>query len=85
MTKLFEPIIRRWPRVVDFAEEVGCTEGAARQWIIVDSIPAAWFLAVSRAAIGRGFLDITSESLAATAERKRLLRGAETAQKAAAA
>lgn len=85
MTKLFEPIIRRWGRVVDFAEEVGCTEGAARQWIIADSIPATWFSAVSRAALKRGFLDITTDSLSSTAERKRLLREAEAAHKAAAA
>lgn len=83
MKPFFEPIIRRWDRVVDFASDVGCTERVARQWIHTDSIPATWFLAVSRAAMRRGHIDITSDLLAGLAEKRRLLREGEKASEAA--
>lgn len=71
----FEPLIRRWPTVVAFAEEVGVPERSAREWLRIDSIPASWFLAVSRAASKRGepqFQEITVNLLADRAERRRL-------------
>lgn len=81
--KLFAPIIRRWPTVPEFARDVGCTVPAAGQWMHNDSIPAAWFAAVVRAAIKRGFNDITLDLLADRAEKRRLRREGEKAQEAA--
>jgi hypothetical protein len=75
MKPYFAPLIRRWPTVVVFAEEVGCPERSAREWLRIDSIPAAWFKAVARAAqnrTGSHFHDITIELLADRAESRRL-------------
>jgi hypothetical protein len=75
MKPFFAPIIRLWPTVVAFAKEVGCPEGSAREWLRTDSIPAAWFLAVARAAAGRtdpAFREISVELLAERAEHRRL-------------
>lgn len=68
----FRPILKRWPRTVDFAREVGAPEKAVREWLRIDSVPAAWFAAVVRAATARGFEDITYELLASRAEARRL-------------
>ncbi len=79
----FEPIIRRWETVPAFADDVGCSEPVARQWIRSDSIPAAWFAPVHRAALKRGFIDITPDTLSAIAERRRLSKeGAAQAEAA---
>jgi hypothetical protein len=75
MKPFFAPLIRRWPTVVAFADEVGCPERSAREWVRIDSIPAAWFNAVARAAAKRPepqFQEITVELLADMAERRRL-------------
>lgn len=75
MKPYFAPLIRRWPTVVAFAEEVGCPERSAREWLRIDSIPAAWFIAVATAAQRResaAFADITVEYLARLAELRRL-------------
>lgn len=72
MPRYFEPLIHRWATVVEFAKEVGCPVNNAREWVRIDSIPAAWFSAVSRAAAAKGFLEITPESLSARAEMRRL-------------
>lgn len=82
MKPFFEPFIRRWPTVTEFAEDVGCTESVARQWVRCDSIPAAWFAPVSRAALKRGFCEITLETLAARAEKRRLAREGKKATEA---
>jgi hypothetical protein len=74
MAKFFEPVIRLWPTVVAFADEVGCPERSAREWVRIDSIPAPWFNAVSRAAAKRDPADfgrITVPHLADLAERRR--------------
>lgn len=75
MKPYFAPIIRHWPTVVAFADEVGCPERSAREWLRIDSIPASWFVAVSRAAAMRPepqFQEITIEHLARLAELRRL-------------
>lgn len=79
----FEPIIRRWDTVTAFAADVGCSEPVARQWVRGDSIPAAWFAPVARAALKRGFAEVTLESLADRAERRRLVREAQKPAEAA--
>lgn len=83
MKPFFEPIIRRWESVPRFAAEVGCDERIVRQWLIIDSIPAAWFSAVHRAAHKRGLRDITADSLASLAERRRLAKEAVAKDEAA--
>lgn len=83
MKPFFEPLIRRWPTVTSFADEVGCDEKVARQWIHNDSIPAAWFAPVRRAAVKRGMHDITTDSLSAIAERRRLAKEADRRSEAA--
>jgi len=82
-TAFFEPIIRRWDTVPAFAEDVGCSEPVARQWIRGDSIPAAWFAPVVRAGLKRGFSEITLEMLAGRAEQRRLVRDAQKTAEAA--
>lgn len=77
MQKFFEPLMARWGTVTAFAAEVGCPEKNAREWKRIDSIPAPWFAAVVRAAIGRGFADITADHLATLAEARRLSMGAK--------
>lgn len=71
MTDHFRPVIKRWPTAVELAADIGTTEFSVRQWLRSDSIPAAWFAPVARAAARRDFEDITVESLAALAERRR--------------
>ncbi len=83
MKPFFEPLIRRWPTVTQFAVEVGCDEKVARGWVNIDSIPATWFAAVRRAAVKRGFHDITADSLASLAERRRLAKDAAPRSEAA--
>lgn len=84
MKPYFAPLIRRWPTVVAFAEEVGCPERSAREWLRIDSIPAPWFSAVARAAAKRRavkpFGEITVELLADCAERRRLAGGTSRPQ-----
>ena len=80
----FAPIIRRWPTVVTFANEVGCPEKNAREWLRIDSIPAPWFAAVVRASVSRGFIDISADHLASLAERRRLTKSAPAQTGAAA-
>jgi hypothetical protein len=74
MVDHFAPIIRRWPKVVDFAAEVGAPERSVREWLRNDSIPATWFAAVVRASIARGYCDVTADRLSDLAERKRLAK-----------
>lgn len=73
----FRPILKRWAKTADFAREVGAPDKAVREWLRIDSIPAAWFAAVVRAALVRGFIDITYELLASRAEARRLHIAAE--------
>lgn len=81
--KYFEPIIRRWKPMTELARDVGCTDLVVRQWANSDSIPATWFAPVVRAALKRGFADITLELLADRAEKRRLSREGQKAQEAA--
>lgn len=83
MKPFFEPLIRRWPTVIAFAEDVGCDEKVARAWIHSDSIPAAWFAPVRRAAVKRGFADITTDGLSALAESRRMAKDASRKAEAA--
>lgn len=88
MKPYFAPLIRRWPTVVVFAEEVGCPERSAREWLRIDSIPAAWFNAVALAASKRpadAFGDVTVERLADIAEARRLAAKSATSPAQAAA
>ena len=85
MQSFFVPVIRRWSKVVDFAADVGAPERSVREWLRNDSIPATWFAAVVRAAIARGFIDITADRLAELAERKRLSKAAPPPEVGAAA
>jgi hypothetical protein len=82
----FTPLIDRWAGLPEFAGDVGCPVKTAREWRRNDSIPAQWFAAVVRAAISRGFREITADHLAVVAERRRLHReAADAAQGQAAA
>lgn len=83
MKPFFEPLIRRWPTVTEFASDVGSSEPVARQWVRSDSIPAAWFAPVARAALRRGFSEITLDFLADRAEKRRLSREGQKAKEAA--
>ncbi len=60
-----------WPRVVDFARDVKVTDLTARAWRNRDSIPAAHFNQVAKAAASRGYDGITVQTLADMAERRR--------------
>jgi hypothetical protein len=77
MQKFFAPIIQRWDTVTAFAAEVGCPEKNAREWLRIDSIPASWFSPVNRAAVARGWTDITPVMLAELAENRRIIRSAK--------
>jgi hypothetical protein len=82
MPPVFAPIFNRWPALADFARDVGCPAKTAREWVRNDSIPSAWFAAVVRAALSRGFPEITADYLAVIAERRRLARAAIAAEDA---
>lgn len=79
----FKPIIQRWNPVADLARDVGCTDLVVRQWANNDSIPAAWFAPIVRAALKRGYSEITLDLLADRAEKRRLSREGQKAQEAA--
>lgn len=75
MKRFYAPLIRLWPTVVEFASDVGCPERTAREWVRIDSVPAAWFNAIAQAAAKRPEPDIREikvELLADIAERRRL-------------
>ena len=82
MTEFFRPLIARWDEVTAFANEVGCARTLASEWKRQDSIPAAWFSSVVRAALKRGFTDISADFLAHLAEQRRLAKEAERRQTA---
>jgi hypothetical protein len=76
----FTPIIQRWRSEQDkygifgLAADLGLPTKNVREWKNRDSIPADWYAAVARAAVARGFSEITVEHLAGIAEARRLAR-----------
>lgn len=68
-------VIERWG-VAELARDLGLPTKNVRRWLDFDSIPAEWFAAVARAAVRRGYHDITVDALARGAEARRLLRAA---------
>ena len=72
----FRAIIDLWPTRVAFAGDVGVPPITAQQWHNRDSIPAAKFNDVVRAAHKAGHRNVTVYLLADLAERKRHARQA---------
>lgn len=66
-------IIQKWG-VAELAKDLGLPAKNVRRWLDFDSIPAEWFAAVARAAVCRGYHQITVDALAQGAEARRLGR-----------
>ncbi len=55
----------RWPTFAAFADDVGVEWATAHQWRLRNRIPPVYWPALINAAKGRGFDDVTAESLLA--------------------
>lgn len=69
--KDFRAIVALWPTRAAFAQEVGVSQFVVQQWVHRDSIPAAKFNDVVRAANKAGHPGITHRLLADLAEQRR--------------
>lgn len=54
-------LMARWPSRTEFAQDVGAPPSIVHKWFSSDRIPARWQARVVRAAVSRGFSDITAE------------------------
>lgn len=73
----FAPIIETWG-LSRLAEDLGLPQKNVRRWVDLDSIPADWFAAISRAARKRGLPHVTEKHLAAIAEARRLAKTSDS-------
>lgn len=60
----FVALIEQWPSLAEFAKDVGQKRDAVQKWKQRDSIPAAHWLTIVRAAEARG-IDVSINDLAA--------------------
>lgn len=70
-------IVKTMGGAATLARKLGMPDGdvgakAVRAWVNRDSIPAVWFTAIASAARSEGHGEITVETLAGLAERRRL-------------